>query len=273
MNAPAANREVLAFLASLSRDLIAQEKRPVRIGIAGSQGSGKSTLAAAWARADPKVAHFSLDDVYLTTNARKALAAEIAPILKTRGPPGTHDLDLATRVLAQLAAARARDATPLPRFDKLADAPIKAAQWPLYTGTANVVLVEGWCLGALPEPAEALAAPINAVEAELDPAGKARAYANTQLEAAYAKFFARFDAIVYLAAPDFEVVPRWRLEQEAGLRGVAVEALPADIRANIERFCAHFERTTRAMLAGLRTSAHTIALDENREPFEIREGL
>jgi D-glycerate 3-kinase len=268
-----ANSELVAFLARTAQALIAQHRRQVRIGVAGAQGSGKSTLCAAWAQADPRVAHFSMDDVYLTTAQRKEVAAAHGPLLKTRGAPGTHDLALATRVMMQLAAARARDATPLPRFDKLADAPIKQAQWPLYAGTPNIILVEGWCMGALAQADRALLAPVNDLERQEDPSGKARTFSNGELLGPYQAFFQRFDAIIMLAAPSFEVVPRWRLEQEAAMRKLTVATLPPEVRANIERFVQHFERLTRHMMEGGRRSDWTVALDEDRTPMEIREGL
>jgi D-glycerate 3-kinase len=274
MSAPTkASAEVLAHMQSIAQVKIQELKRPVRIAVAGPQGSGKSTLCEAWAKADPRVALFSLDDVYHTTAARKEIAAKHGAMLKTRGPPGTHDLALAQRVMTQLSAARSRDLTPLPRFDKLADAPVKALNWPSYQGTANIILVDGWCMGALPQAAPALSVAINDLEEKDDSTGKSRAFINAQLEGPYETFFKKFDLIVYFEAPSFDIVPRWRLEQEAGLRGVTIDTLPPEVSANIKRFVQHFERITRHMLGGGRRSEWTIALDEDRTPMEIRKGL
>ncbi|MBI1250731.1 MAG: kinase [Alphaproteobacteria bacterium] len=268
-----ADPEVLAFLQKTALDLIQTHRRVVRIALAGPQGCGKSTLCAAWAKADPRVAHFSLDDVYLTTQARKELAAAHGALLKTRGPPGTHDLDLAKRVMLNLTGARARDATALPRYDKLADAPVKPALWPRFVGTPNIILVDGWCMGALPQDAAALADPVNDLEAEEDSSASARAYSNAALAGAYQDFFARFDAFITLLPDSFDVVPRWRLEQEASLRGMDVAALQPEVKTKIARFVQHFERITRHMIDGGRRSDFTIALDDDRSPMEIREGL
>jgi D-glycerate 3-kinase len=252
-----------------ARTLIQRHKRPVRIGISGAQGSGKSTLAAALAKGDPRIATFSLDDIYLTTAARKALADQVSPLLKTRGAPGTHDLDLGKRTILQLEAARSRDRTPLPRFDKLADAPVKSASWPSFLGTPNVTIVDGWCMGALPQPEEELIEPINDLEARDDKTGAWRGFVNDQIAGAYAAFFARFDAMIALEAPDFGVVERWRLEQEAALRGTAVDALPREVRANIGRFVLHYERITRAMLKGLRRAEIVIPLGPDRAVLDV----
>lgn len=261
------------LLEETARTLIQRLKRPVRIGLSAAQGSGKSTLATAWTKANPRVAHFSLDDIYLNTAARKALADRVSPLFKVRGAPGTHDLDLGKRTILQLEAARGRDATPLPRFDKVADQPVKPPAWPRYPGTPNVILIDGWCVGALPEPDDALVDPINALEEKEDANGAWRGYANAQLAGPYAAFFERLDAIVALQAPAFDVVARWRTEQEASLRGVRVEGLPPEVRANVARFVLHYERITRSMLAGGRRAEIVVRLDENRAVLDIEGGV
>lgn len=266
-------RLLLDLLEDSSRALIGKLRRPVRVGIAGAQGSGKSQLAAAWARENSRVAHFSLDDVYLPTAVRKALAKDVSNLFRTRGVPGTHDLDLAKRTIAQIGAARGeRDFTPLPRFDKIADGPIPQPQWPTFKGGANVILLDGWCLGATAQPVAELAEPVNQLEREEDHDLKWRTYANRQLSGPYKAFFEKLDLIVYLAAPSFEIVPQWRLEQEATTRGVAVDGLDHDVRMGIERFVLHFERLTRHMLAGGRRSEITVQLDDARRVTEI-EGV
>ncbi|MFZ4070303.1 MAG: kinase [Caulobacterales bacterium] len=260
---------LISLLDDAARDLIKIHKRPVRIGVSGAQGSGKSTFALAWAKANPKVAHFSLDDVYLTTKQRLDLAATVSPLLKTRGPAGTHDLELAKRTFRQLASARARDTTPLPRFDKVADQPVKSQAWPLYIGTPNVMLIEGWCIGAAPEPDDLLQIPINDLEVTEDADGRWRAFVNQRLGDEYAAFFAQLDLIVHFKAPHWDVVPGWRRQQEAGLRKLAVEKLPPEVLANLDRFVMHFERVTRHMLASGCRADWTVVLDEDRVVRDI----
>lgn len=271
MSAPGS--DVVTLLDDVSKELIQKLRRPVRIALSGAQGSGKTTIARKWAKSNPRIASFSLDDIYLNTADRKALAAKVSPLFRVRGAPGTHDLALGKRTLEKLSAARARDRTPLPRFDKLGDHPVPANEWPNFDGTANIVLVDGWCLGATPQTADALATPVNDLEREQDKNGAWRAYVNAQLEGPYAAFFGRFDAIVHLAAPSWDVVPRWRLEQEAGLRGIPVEDVPQDVRANIVRFCNHYERITRHMLAGGRRAEWIVRLGEDREALDIEGPL
>lgn len=261
---PSTAAEIATLIDMVSRELILEVRRPVRIAVSGAQGSGKTTACKAFAAANPRVAHFSLDDVYLATAERKALAANVHPLFKVRGPPGTHDLELAKRTLIKLKDARAQDMTPLPRFDKLEDHRVPAAQWPTFKGTPNVVLVDGWCMGATPEPADALEMPVNDLELDEDEDAVWRTHANAQLEGAYADFFGRFDLFIHIAAPSFDVVPRWRLEQEATMRNLAIDAVPPEVKTNITRFVQYYERITRHMLAGGRRAEWVVRLGEDR---------
>jgi D-glycerate 3-kinase len=220
-----------------------RDGRPAVIGIAGAQGSGKSTLARALVERY-RGAGFSLDDVYRTREERAALARDVHPLLAVRGPPGTHDLDLAHATLDALVRG---ERTALPRFDKLADD--RVAPLP-FIGEAGVVVLDGWCLGAAPQPPAALAEPVNALERDEDPRGVWRRHVNAALAGPYQVLFGRMDAIVHLAAPGFEVVLDWRCEQEAGLRGLSPGDLPVARRSELARFIQHYERITRHMLAG-----------------------
>lgn len=237
--------------------------RPPLIGIAGAQGSGKTTLARAAADRLGGAA-FSLDDVYLTRAERTALATQVHPLFAVRGPPGTHDLDLADRTVAALRAAGPDSRIRLPAFDKRTDERAPEADWPLFEGRPKAILIDGWCLGATGQDPAALAAPVNALERDEDPNAVWRSYADAALMGRYQAFFAGFDAIVLLAAPSFNTVLDWRCEQEAGLLGIAADDLPAARRAELARFIQHFERITRHMLAGGVAATVTVRLDARR---------
>lgn len=224
------------------------------IGIAGAQGSGKTTLAKALA-ARLGAAQVSLDDVYLTKAERAALARNVHPLLAVRGPPGTHDLARLSRMLASL---RTADRTRLPAFDKLADDRVPG---PLFEGRPTAIVVDGWCLGATPQAAADLAAPVNALERDEDRDGRWRGWINDRLGGEYAALFASFDLVVHLAAPSFDTVLDWRCEQEAGLLG---GPLPVGRREELARFIQHFERITRHMLAGGCRADLTFLLDARR---------
>jgi len=118
----------------------------------------------------------------------------------------------------------------------------------------------------LAEEAAAMAQPVNALEADRDPDGGWRRAVNGFVGGAYADFIARFDAILFLRAPDFEVVLDWRCQQEADLLGVSPTDLPAAERARLAGFIQYFERITRHMLDGGVKADVIVQLDRNRLP-------
>ncbi|GAA0196842.1 D-glycerate 3-kinase [Brevundimonas nasdae] len=239
---------------------------PPILGIAGSQGSGKSTLAHAIAE-QFGCAALSLDDVYLTKAERQALARDVHPLFATRGPPGTHDLGLLNRVLDRLRSAGPGDATPLPRFDKLADDRKPEADWPVCQGRPAAIILEGWCLGAQAQTQAMLASPVNELERTRDADGRWRREINDGLAGAYADLTTRLDRLIFLRAPDFARVLDWRSEQEAGLLGVPT--LSPEYRAAISDFIRFYERLTRHMMDGGIAADFTATLDPERHPVAI----
>lgn len=265
-------RETLAD--RIGRRLAAGGRRPLVVGLSGAQGSGKSTLAAALAaelagRGIGAVV-LSLDDLYLTRAERARLARRVHPLLATRGVPGTHDLALA---FAAIAALERGEPALLPRFDKARDERRPPEHWDTAPAGTRVLLLEGWCIGAAPQEASALAEPVNALEREQDPDLRWRSFVNRELERDYRTLFARIDLTVLLAAPGFEAVYGWRRQQEqelAGRTGGSGAGLMDD--AALARFIAHYERLTRHILAELPGRADlTVVLDADRAVLEVVE--
>lgn len=256
-------------LAAFTARLHEQRDRPVVIGLCGAQGSGKSTIAAATVRLlqAQSLSAFtvSLDDFYLPRAERARLARTVHPLFATRGPPGTHDPAEAGAVLDAL---RQTGRVALPAFDKAADEPAPRESWRTVKAPVDVVLFEGWCVGARPQSSAALARPVNALEAEEDPAGVWRGAVNRQLAGPYRALFARLDALAFLAAPSFEVVLGWRAEQEAKLIARTGRGMDA---AQLARFVAHYERLTRWLLAEAPGRADLVfRLAADRRPITIR---
>lgn len=233
--------------------------QPLIIGVSGSQGSGKSTVclmleALLASEHGLKAATLSLDDLYLTRAERADLAATVHPLFATRGVPGTHDVPLGTAVLA---AVRARQSgIALPRFDKARDDRAPQDQWPQISDPLDVLLFEGWCIGARPQAEGDLAAPINQLEAEEDPQGIWRTHVNTALTGPYGALFGNLDMLIMLAAPGFEAVLGWRQLQETKLRARTGGGMTD---SEVARFVMHYERITRHLLAKLPTRADAIA--------------
>ncbi len=231
------------------------------IGVAGAQGAGKSTLAAAWAARTPGAVALSLDDFYLTKAERGALGERLHPLCAVRGPPGTHDVPLLRATLdALLGAGRAE----VPVFDKAHDDRAPALQ---AVSGVRIVVLEGWCIGALGSTRIDDPAPLNARETRDDPDGLWRRWSASALATAYQPLWRRFDRILHLCAPDWSVVPRWRLEQD--VRAGRALAGDEDAQARITAFCALYERVTRSMLDGATRAEVTALLDDERRAISI----
>ncbi|GGE05206.1 kinase [Tsuneonella deserti] len=210
------------------------------VGLSGAQGSGKSTMAPRLVQrlsaAGLRAQVLALDDFYLTEAERAELARTVHPLLLTRGVPGTHDIGLLRGAIDSLLAGRE---AAIPIFDKARD---DRAGWRTLDSAADVILLEGWCVGARPEPSQRLLAPVNALERDEDASGAWRDWVNQHLASDYAALFARLDLRFFLRAPEFDVVLDWRAEQERGLPSGGMSG------REVERFIHHYERITRWML-------------------------
>ncbi|MET0272196.1 MAG: kinase [Phenylobacterium sp.] len=257
--------EVCEPLAARAARLRQVKRKTVTLGLCGSQGAGKTTIAAMTKRLLEErgltTVALSLDDFYLSKEARQRLAKEVHPLLATRGPPGTHDVALAGAVLDQL---RAKGKVSLPRFDKATDTREPRGRWETIASPVDVVIFEGWCVGAVAQGEAALATPVNDLERTEDPDGVWRHYVNDQLDGPYQKLFERLNELIMLKAPSFEVVQAWRAEQEAKLVARTGSGMDA---ATLTRFVAHYERLTRWILAEMPGRARWVVdLDADRAP-------
>lgn len=235
---------------AIATALAASRKRPLVVGVCGSQGSGKSTvcrtLTTRFSQAGCKVANISIDDLYLPLADRVTLAKHVHPLLGTRGVPGTHDTKLGVHTLNALSR---RGLVPLPRFDKAADDRRAREEWDSLEGPADLVFFEGWCVGARPQTLDALDHPVNALEANEDVDGRWRRYVNDALGGEYQRLFGKIDLLVLLAAPSFDVVLQWRTQQEHELR-VQTKGDRSGVMSDaaLARFIQHYERLTKHIL-------------------------
>lgn len=218
------------------------------VGINGAQGSGKTTLCKFLTlllkQRGLRAVTLSLDDLYLTKAERQQLANDVHPLFATRGVPGTHAIGMGRAIIEDLLAGRS---FTLPRFDKARDD--RKGEGEEVSGPVDVLLLEGWCVGARPQEAEALAAPVNDLEREEDPDGLWRGLVNHWLAEDYARLFDLIDLLVMLKVDGFPAVMRNRALQEAKLATANPDAPGLMDAAALARFCAHYERLTRHMLA------------------------
>ena len=263
--------EYLVPLAKRIHELHEQQAMPVIVGINGAQGSGKTTVTlflAECLRRDfgLSVATLSLDDLYLGKADREKLAQEEHPLFATRGVPGTHDVALGQRLMRELTEQSQKRAVSLPVFDKATDDQLPRSEWRSVEAPVDVVLFEGWCVGARPQRDADLREAINALEAQDDIDGRWRSFVNWSLKDDYAELFSQLDALVMLRIPSFEKVLEWRGLQERKMAGE-----PAMDKSELRRFIMHFERLTRHMLARMPDYANTVIdLDDSHRMVEMR---
>jgi D-glycerate 3-kinase len=196
-------------------------------------------------------------------------AETIHPLLATRGVPGTHDVGLGARTIRAL-----REGKPLalPRFDKTRDDRAPVSAWPRWDGPCDVLIFEGWCVGARPQPRHALEEPMNGLERLEDPTGDWRYYVNRELGGHYQSLFMEIDLLMMLRPPSFDRVYAWREQQEARLRasgGGPRVMSPTAVR----RFVMHFERLTRFMWEEMPGRADVVVtLDADHAPVRVDLG-
>ena len=192
--------------------------RPWVQGILGVQGTGKTTLATflTWIlqRWGHQVVSLSLDDFYKTHGERQQLQRQ-DPQLRWRGPPGTHDLTLACAILDSLSSVSPEKPLAIPRFDKSlwqGDGDRVEPQW--ITG-ADIVLLEGWCVGMRPVTADQLQGSRSLFATDRD-----FAFAQTCNDRLmdYLPLWQRLDDLLILAPQDYRWSKVWRQEAEERLR-------------------------------------------------------
>jgi len=240
------------------------------VGISGAQGTGKSMLAKALQDLlfdTYKVVTLSLDDLYLNQEKRNQLAKYVHPLLKTRGVPSTHDVQLGIQILEKLKDGQGK--VFLPRFDKQTDNPKPQALWESCDTPVDIVLFEGWCLGLEPQTETELLTPSNDLEAIEDKHGTWRKQVNKTLGAEYQRLFQYIDIMIYLKAPNFESIFAWRKQQEQETFAQKTNSSGMDDNA-LKHFMAHYERLTRHGLATMPTAADVVlTLDTSHHCVDI----
>lgn len=258
------------LLAPVVGHVLAAHGRGARVvGLYGAQGSGKTTLARSLgallaSHAGLRVAVLSLDDFYLKRAHRLRVAAHMHPLFETRGVPGTHDVALLLRTMDALLAPRGEHDVPVPRFDKARDD--RAPEPEMVPAPVDLVLVEGWCLGVPPEPAERLLTACNELEVQHDEGGRFRRCVNYRLAHDYADLARRVDWWLALMVDSFEVSCRQRLEQEHALRAATGAGMSDD---EVHAFMQRFERVSRWALLSMADRADLVVqLDHAHLPRE-----
>lgn len=233
----------------LSEQRLQQQKLTFIVGVNGAQGAGKSTLCHFLALTlrhgfGLNTVGFSLDDIYLSKAARRGLAKNQHPLLKTRGVPGTHDVALGLELLSRLKHLVNEESTYLPCFDKSTDDRAPLEQWPVCQGPVDIVLFEGWCVGTPSQSHAALSLPINELELNYDLDGSWRCYVNDQLAGPYQTLFKQLDTLIMLQIPGWDYAQKWRRVQEQMLKKRYPFSPDIMSEEQLNHFIQHYQRLT-----------------------------
>ena len=200
----------------------ADKNKPYFVGLAGGQGTGKTTISSLISIILKKyfkknVFRVSIDDFYKTRKDRSKLSKSIHPMLMTRGVPGTHDLKLMQTFFKNVKQKSFRS-FKVPKFDKSIDDRYPKKNWYNINKKPDIIIFEGWCVGAKAEENKSLLKSINTMERNKDKKLIWRKYVNAQLKTNYKKLYSQLNSLVYLKAKDFSLLQKWRLKQENKLK-------------------------------------------------------
>ena len=199
----------------------ADKKRPYFVGLAGGQGTGKTTTSSLIKIIlskyfKLKVFRISIDDFYKTRKERNSLSKKVHPMLLTRGVPGTHDIDLMLNFFKKIKSNKFKKLR-LPTFNKAIDDRFNKKYWYNLKERPDVIVFEGWCVGAKSEKNKTLKKSINFMEKTKDQKQIWRKYVNDQLKLKYKKLYSQLNCLIYLKARNFNLLQKWRLKQERKL--------------------------------------------------------
>jgi len=234
------------------------------LGFSGGQGSGKTTvvkilkiiLKKFFKR---KIYVSSIDDFYKTLKDRNEMSYTTHSLFKTRGVPGTHDVNLINKFFYFIKKKNFKK-TKLPKFDKSIDDRLKKKYWFNIKERPEIVILEGWCVGARPQSNSLIKKPVNILEKYEDENLIWRKHVNEKLKREYKKLFAMIDCYIFMKIPNFNMVFKWRLLQENKLRKKSQFKKKIMSYNKIKRFIMFYQRITLQMTKDLSKSASVVML-------------
>ena len=255
----------------------ADKRKTLLIGLAGGQGSGKTTISSILTLILKKyfklnVFKVSIDDFYKTRKERKALSINKHSLLMTRGAPGTHDIDLILKFFHKINSKNFRN-FEVPKFNKAIDDRCKKSLWYKIKSKPDVVIFEGWCVGAKAQTAKQLKRPINSLERVYDQGIKWRSYVNGQLKTKYKTLFKQLDGLLYLKAKNFNILRNWRLKQERKLwlQTKNKKNLKIMNSRDVVNFMQTYQRITQQMFKdAVKNSSIIMSLNNNHQIQSIK---
>jgi len=270
---------IKSFLIPISQWIFKKvnKKKTLIIGLAGGQGSGKTTVSSILSIILKKffklnVFVISIDDFYKTRKDRRMLSKKKHPLLMTRGVPGTHDINLMLSFFKRIKSKKFKS-LEVPRFNKAIDDRYSKSLWYKIKTKPDVVIFEGWCVGARAQSSNQLKKPINFLEKVYDQETKWRIHVNNQLKTKYKKLFNQIDGLLYLKVKNFNLLRKWRLKQERKLwvKTKNKKNLKIMSSSDIINFMQSYQRITEQMFKdALKSSSIIMNLNSNHQIEKIK---
>ena len=200
----------------------AKKNKPCIVGLSGGQGSGKTTISSIISIILRKyfklnVFIISIDDFYKTRKERFLLSKRIHPFLMTRGVPGTHDINMMLDFFKRVKGKKFRS-LKLPKFNKVTDDRYNKKSWYSLKKKPDIIIFEGWCVGAKAETNNTLKKSVNSMEKLKDTKLTWRSYVNEQLKTKYKQLYDQLNCLLYIKSSNFTLLKKWRIKQETKLR-------------------------------------------------------
>ena len=147
---------------------------------------------------------------------------------------------------------------------------MKNKYWSKIIRKPEIVILEGWCVGAKPQSNSLIKKPVNILESKEDRKLIWRKRVNEKLKKEYKKLFSMIDFFIFMKIPNFKAVFKWRLLQENKLRKKSHPNKKIMSYNEIKRFIMFYERITLQMLKDLSKSASIVMfLKKNHEINKI----
>ena len=255
----------------------AKKKSPLIVGLAGGQGSGKTTISSIISLIlkkyfKLKVFKISIDDFYKTKKQREILSKNKHSLLLTRGVPGTHDIKIMLDFFRKIKTKNFKS-LKLPKFNKANDDRYKKKHWYKLKSRPDVVIFEGWCVGAKPQSLRLLKKPINTIEKAYDKSLKWRRFVNLQLKTNYKKLYSQLDSLLYLKVKNFNLLKKWRIKQEEKLwlKSKSRKNLKIMNKKEVINFMQTYQRITEQMFKDApKYSSIIMNLNKNHQIHKIK---